>query len=53
MAAGFTTMIEVEARNLTEAREAALAGAHIVMLDNMTPEIAKETAKALKQDTLH
>ena len=32
-AGGFTTKIEVECRTLDEAREAAKAGAEIVMLD--------------------
>jgi len=48
IAAGFTSKIEVEARTLEEAMEAAAAGADIVMLDNMAPETLKEAAKALK-----
>jgi len=50
LATGFTTMIEVEARTLDEAREAATAGAHIVMLDNFEPEACKETASILKSE---
>lgn len=49
-AAGFTTMIEVECRDLAEARVAAGAGAHICMLDNFTPEDCKAAAKALKDE---
>uniref|UniRef100_A0A7S2WRU5 Nicotinate-nucleotide pyrophosphorylase [carboxylating] n=1 Tax=Rhizochromulina marina TaxID=1034831 RepID=A0A7S2WRU5_9STRA len=47
-AAGFTSKIEVEARTPEEAIEAASAGADIVMLDNMAPEVLKESAAALK-----
>ena len=35
---GHTPKIEVETTNLQEVREALLAGADIIMLDNMTPE---------------
>ena len=48
VAAGFTTMIEVECRDLAEARIAARAGAHICMLDNFGPEDCKTAAEALK-----
>jgi nicotinate-nucleotide pyrophosphorylase (carboxylating) len=47
-AAGFTAKIEVEARDLEEALEAARAGADIVMLDNFAPGALKVAAKALK-----
>lgn len=47
---GFSTKIEVETSSLGEAREAATSGADIVMLDNWTPESAKEGAKQLKSD---
>lgn len=52
-AAGFSTKIEVEARNLAEAEEAAAAGADIVMLDNYTPEGLKADAAALKAKYPH
>ena len=51
--AGFSTKIEVECRSLEEACEAADAGAHIVMLDNYTPETIKPDAKALKEKYPH
>jgi nicotinate-nucleotide pyrophosphorylase (carboxylating) len=47
-AAGFSTQVEVECSSLAEALEAAGAGAQIVMLDNMTPSVLRETAAALK-----
>jgi nicotinate-nucleotide pyrophosphorylase (carboxylating) len=50
---GFTVMIEVECRSLEDAIEAAKEGAHIVMLDNFTPEKAKETAKIFKSQFPH
>jgi len=40
--APFTQKIEVETENLDMVREAIEAGADIIMLDNMTPEIMKE-----------
>lgn len=39
---GHMTKIEVETRNLDELREALAAGADVIMLDNMSPEIMKE-----------
>lgn len=48
VAAGFTSKIEVEARTLEEAFEAAGAGCDIVMLDNMEPEVLKAAAAELK-----
>ncbi|MDG6220649.1 MAG: carboxylating.nicotinate-nucleotide diphosphorylase, partial [Candidatus Thermoplasmatota archaeon] len=41
-------VVEVEADTLEQAREAASAGADIVMLDNMTPEMASEGYSAVK-----
>ena len=47
--AGFSTKVEVEARDLKEALEAAGAGADIVMLDNYpTPAALAADATALK-----
>lgn len=52
--AGFSSKIEVEARGLGEAREAAAAGADIVMLDNYpTPEALSVDALALKAEYPH
>lgn len=36
---GFSSKIEVECRSADEAREAARAGADIVMLDNFNPQV--------------
>ncbi|XP_012679771.2 nicotinate-nucleotide pyrophosphorylase [carboxylating] [Clupea harengus] len=47
---GFSTKIEVECRSQEEGREAAVAGAEIIMLDNFKPEDLLATARALKQD---
>lgn len=49
-AAGFSIKIEVECQSIEEAREAAEAGADIVMLDNFGPEKCKTDAAALKAD---
>ena len=51
--AGFSIKIEVECRSIAEAREAAEAGAEIVMLDNFEPEALAAAAKILKQDFPH
>ena len=40
--APFVRKVEVEVENLTMVKEALEAGADIIMLDNMTPEIMKE-----------
>ena len=40
--APFVRKIEVEAENLDMVKEAIEAGADIIMLDNMTPEVMKE-----------
>ncbi len=44
-----TMMIEVEAESLAQAEEAVRAGAHIVMLDNMSTAAMAETVKAIRQ----
>ena len=46
---GFTKKIEIEVENLKDSLEAVNAGADIIMLDNMTPEEAEETAKKIKE----
>ena len=43
--APFVRKIEVEAENLQMMKEALEAGADIIMLDNMTPEMMKEAVK--------
>ena len=43
--APFVRKIEVEVENLEMMREALEAGADIIMLDNMTPEMMKEAVK--------
>mmetsp|Transcript_9774 Transcript_9774/g.19188 ORF Transcript_9774/g.19188 Transcript_9774/m.19188 type:complete len:303 (-) Transcript_9774:162-1070(-) len=52
-AAGFSSKIEVECRNLEEAVEACQAGAEVVMLDNYEPEGLKEDAAKLKEKFPH
>lgn len=47
---GFSIKIEVECRSIEEAREAATAGADVVMLDNFEPEALHKTAAVLKQE---
>ncbi len=44
----FTKKVEMEVVSLLGAEEAAAAGADIIMLDNMTPEGAKECSQAIK-----
>ncbi len=46
--APFVRKIEVEVENLDMVREAADAGADIIMLDNMTPEMMKEAIALIK-----
>jgi len=46
---GFSTKIEVEARNLDEALEAAATGVDIVMLDNFPPQDLNEASKHIKK----
>ena len=43
----FTSKIEVETENKSEVLEALIAKADIIMLDNMTPETAKEMVKLI------
>ncbi len=51
-AVSFSKKIEVEAKTVEQALEAARLGADIVMLDNMTTEDIERTIKALKQSKL-
>lgn len=50
---GFSLKIEVECRSVEEAREAATAGADIVMLDNFEPKALHKAAGVLKQEFPH
>ena len=50
---GFSVKIEVECRKIDEAREAANAGADVVMLDNFDPETLHKAAEILKQEFPH
>lgn len=50
---GFSIKIEVECRSVEEAREAANAGADVVMLDNFDPEALHKAAEVLKQEFPH
>lgn len=45
--ASFVRKIEVEVENLDMVREAVEAGADIIMLDNMTPEMMKEPVRII------
>ncbi|WP_096390960.1 carboxylating nicotinate-nucleotide diphosphorylase [Halopenitus persicus] len=45
--ASFATLIEVEAEDVATAREAALTGADVVLLDNMAPEAVERAVTAL------
>lgn len=47
--ASFSKKIEVEAKTLDEAVEAARSGANIIMLDDMSVEEAKKTIETLKK----
>uniref|UniRef100_A0A3Q3FQB2 Quinolinate phosphoribosyltransferase n=1 Tax=Labrus bergylta TaxID=56723 RepID=A0A3Q3FQB2_9LABR len=47
---GFSSKIEVECRSAEEGRQAAQAGADIVMLDNFVPQELHVAAFALKED---
>ncbi|KAM9792573.1 nicotinate-nucleotide pyrophosphorylase [carboxylating]-like [Neosynchiropus ocellatus] len=49
-ACGFSSKMEVECCSVEEGREAATAGADIVMLDNIGPEELQAAARALKQE---
>ena len=45
--APFVRKIEVEVENLDMVKEAVEAGADIIMLDNMTPEMMKEAVQLI------
>lgn len=45
--APFVRKIEIETENLDMVKEAVEAGADIIMLDNMTPEVMKEAVKII------
>ena len=47
---GFSLKIEVECRSIQEGREAAEAGAEIVMLDNFEPQALEKASKVLKNE---
>jgi len=49
----FTKKIEVEVKSLSEAEDAAEAGADIIMFDNMSPEEIRICLDALKEKGLH
>jgi nicotinate-nucleotide pyrophosphorylase len=54
-AGGFSLKIEVEARNESEALEATIAGADVVMLDNFDPGdvgVVAARMKAIRKDVL-
>lgn len=48
-----TMTIEVETENLQQVEEAIEAGADIIMLDNMQPEMMKEAVKRIKAKAPH
>jgi len=50
---GFSMMVEVECRSLQDAIDAAEAGAHVVMLDNSTPDQVKHDSQILKSKFPH
>lgn len=45
-------LIEIEAKNLDEVREAILAGADVIMLDNMKPAVMREAVKIIGKAAL-
>lgn len=47
--ASFSKKIEVEVTSIADALKAAKAGADIVMLDNFSPKLVRETVEALKK----
>lgn len=51
--AGFSLKIEVECRNLQEAREAADSGADVIMLDNFATGALKEAVPVIKEEFPH
>jgi nicotinate-nucleotide pyrophosphorylase (carboxylating) len=44
----FSKKVEVEAQSLEEAVDAAKGGADIIMVDNMDPDMARKTVKAIR-----
>eukprot|EP00041_Stephanoeca_diplocostata_P020904 m.478197 g.478197 ORF g.478197 m.478197 type:complete len:356 (+) comp21691_c0_seq12:245-1312(+) len=50
---GFSLRIEVETSSFEDADEAAAAGADIVMLDNLTPQVLGEVSQKLKAKYPH
>ena len=52
-AGGFSIKIEVECRSTEEAKEAAIAGAEVVMLDNFEPEALAIASSQLKTQFPH
>ncbi|GJM73900.1 hypothetical protein HMSSN036_61160 [Paenibacillus macerans] len=48
-----TMTIEVETESLEQVEEALRAGADIIMLDNMPPELMKEAVKRIKAQSPH
>jgi len=50
--ASFTKKIEIEVENIKDALEASIAGADIIMLDNMSPEEVKNVINALENKNL-
>lgn len=48
-----TMTIEVEAESLEQVEEALSAGADIIMLDNMSPELMKEAVRRIKAKAPH
>jgi len=53
LAGGFSTKVEVECTSEQDAREAATAGADVLMLDNYTPEELKAVAQRIKAEWPH
>ena len=51
--ASFTRKIEVEVTNAGDALRAAKAGADIIMLDNFSPKLIRETIELLKETGFH
>jgi len=49
-ATGFSSKVEVECNSYAQGREAALAGADIIMLDNHLPEELVSSAQALERE---
>lgn len=46
-------ILQVECQDVDEATEAARAGAHIVMLDNFSPDRIAESARRIKNEFPH